>query len=744
VGRLLLAVLAVLAAITLFGFLSIHPHWYPENAWPLIRFTGIYAVCAMTVLVVVPWAFARLCIAVFAIATAVILPLPLLAVSLLLLSAWCLGRLLGLTSVMAVLAGLAVYLCAMSVVARLPVNYAGVYVAVLLAPIALCGASLLRVSASPRLSSAPALQPWAFAVLVWTLAIHWFGVLKPENGADALSMHLAIPLDIAAHHVLTYDPARWLWAVMPMGADFLWSIVYVLGGEFATHLLNFAFLILLLALMYQLLRPYLAPAASLLLLAAFASTPLVLWVTGTLMVEVPLAAMLLGAVAAIQRRHFYAAALLAGAAIATKFGALVMVALMIPLAISMRAPIGSAALLLACAAPPYVIAWIKTGNPLFPFLNQRFPSALLAHNFVVRDLRFHEPFTWHTLYDLCIRTNRYCELADGTFGFQHLALIPLALCALLLPKRRAFAAIACASSLIILLTEPNARYIFSALPMFYIAMAPLLARDRLFRTATLAFLALCLAANATTLQSIYYRLYPPFTGAQRTRWIDVAVPIRSVIDHFNRDHRGQSILLAEDSFHAGLTGDVYENHWHQETIRDAIRSAPDLAAIRRLLDQWRVQYVIERRAKAGEHTLPIPLQNLLANCGLPEYVMREFFLARLERDCEGPAVPSAIPRPGVTAGPGTYDDFSPYILYRGGWQHDDIFPKAFAGTASYNDVPGSVLAFAFYGSEVDLTFARAPNRGIAASAILWTSTPLISTGRTTTATCSATPAHTCS
>jgi len=716
VGRLLLVALAVLAGITVYGFFSIHPRWYPENAWPLIRFTGIYAVCAMTVLILVPWAFARLCAALFVILTVAVIPWALLAVGLLLLSAWCLGRMLGLTAVLAVLAGLAVYLCAMSIVARLPVNYAWAYVAVLAVPIAI----KRRESLQLRLPSLD-LEGWggraAFAVLIWTLAIHWFGVLKPESGADALSMHLAIPMDIAAHHVLTYEPARWLWAVMPMGADFLWSIVYVLGGEFAAHLLTFAFLILLLALMYELMREWISTPVCLLLLALLASTPLALWVTSTLMVEVPLAAMLLGAVAGVNRRQFYAAALLAGAAIATKFGALVVVGLMLPFAVAMRVPPASAALMLACAAPPYLIAWFKTGNPLFPFLNRQFPSSLLAHDYVVKDLRFLEPFTWHTLYDLIFRTNRYCELSDGTFGFQHLAIIVLALPALLLPGRLAFAAIAAAFTLVILLTEPNARYVFSALPLLYIGLAALLERDLLFRRAAMAFFVLCIAANACVLQSVYFRLYPPFTSAQRAKWIDEAVPIRSVINRFNREHLGQPILLAEDSFHAGLLGDIYENHWHQAGVRAEILRSADARDVHRLLDRWRVQYVIERRRKAGEHSLPIPLHTLLANCGVPEYVMREFFLARLESGCEGPTLPRAVPRPGVTAGQGTYDDFSPYILYRGDWSHDDIFPKSFAATSSYSDQPGSVLAFAFYGSEVDLTFSRAPNRGIAAVSI---------------------------
>ena len=32
-------------------------------------------------------------------------------------------------------------------------------------------------------------------------------MLKPEASADGLAMHLAIPANIAANHMLTFDPA---------------------------------------------------------------------------------------------------------------------------------------------------------------------------------------------------------------------------------------------------------------------------------------------------------------------------------------------------------------------------------------------------------------------------------------------------------------------------------------------------------------------------------------------------------
>src|SRR5437764_1430936 len=84
-------------------------------------------------------------------------------------------------------------------------------------------------------------------------------------------------------------------------------------------------------------------------------------------------------------------------------GSLAVVAVGLPLAIlevwrhrtMRRAWLAASVILLASAAPPYAIAWAKTGNPSFPFFNQLFHSPLLASQFVLRDARFHEPLTWH-------------------------------------------------------------------------------------------------------------------------------------------------------------------------------------------------------------------------------------------------------------------------------------------------------------------------------------------------------------
>ena len=677
-------------------------------------------------------------------------PIAFLSVIFFLLSAWSLGDLIvGRTprsaadapvGLLSLLTGIAVYIFLMPFAARLPVNYPWVYAGVLALPI------LANRSARPLANfAAVQLRSWGerlgCAAFLFVLITHWFAMLKPEASADGLAMHLAIPANIAANHMLTFDPARYLWAVMPMGADFTYAIVYLLGGEMAARLLNFAILLVLLGLLHAAVRRWVSPGVAWLLVTLFATTPMVQLVTGSLFVENLLAAFLLGMMTALwrfgesgERRSLYLAAALGGTAMAIKFGA---IAILAPALVCAAAEVWrrrkqtgarwalAAGLLLLAAAPPYAIAWIKTGNPVFPFANDRFHSRQLDPKAGFRDGRFADPLTWKTPYDLTFRTTRYYEGQYGSFGFQYLVLAPLALLALLVaPRRQAVIAAVVASSAILLIlgTEPNARYLYSALPLLFVPLAALLgwaaAHQRLLARSLLAFAIACAAINVYFLPaSSYYHkdFYGPFTPRQREAYVGVTAPIRNVIAWFNRAHPQAAVLLTQDSDIAGLGGDVYENHWHQYNILDQIRRAPDVPGLRALLDQWKVRYLIARKPTASHYARPLALRELLDQCTIAEYAFGEFYVARLEPVCRAGAT---LPvEPVLTAKPGIYDDFDPSILLRGDWERADEFEQAFRHTVTFTDIPGAEIRFAFEGSELTYVFTRAANRGIAAVTI---------------------------
>ena len=284
------------------------------------------------------------------------------------------------------------------------------------------------------------------------------------------------------------------------------------------------------------------------------------------------------------------------------------------------------------------------------------------------------------------------------------------------------AVVSITAMLMILGTEPNARYLYPALPLLCIPLAALLgwagAHQRVLARALVGVAVVTGAINVYFLPaSSYYHkdFFGPFTNAQREAYLGVTAPMRVVIAWFNRAHPRAAVLLTQSSDIAGLDGDVYENHWHQYNTQEALRRDASIKDVRRTLDGWKVRYLIARKPTVTEYARPLALREFLDQCTVAEYAFREFYVARSEPVCR--TAPDATLDPVLTATPGTYDDFDPSILLRGDWERSDRFAEAMDHTISYTDVAGAEVRFAFQGRALEYVFTRAENRGIAAVTI---------------------------
>ena len=208
------------------------------------------------------------------------------------------------------LAGLGFWAFAMGLLTQVPLHYPAVY----------AGAALFvliwrrsEFVGSSRKESCEAIRPsigsgsvhayLGRSLFAFVLLTHWFAVIKPEVSADGLSMHLAIAADFSAHHAFTFDFRQFVWALMPMGADYCYAIAHVLGGEYAARLLNFVMLISIARLIYIQSRVWVSPANAFLTIAVFVSGSMVQLVTGSMLVENFIAAMALGSAVALWRFH---------------------------------------------------------------------------------------------------------------------------------------------------------------------------------------------------------------------------------------------------------------------------------------------------------------------------------------------------------------------------------------------------------------------------------------------------------
>ncbi len=291
-----------------------------------------------------------------------------------------------------------------------------------------------------------------------------------------------------------------------------------------------------------------------------------------------------------------------------------------------------------------------TRNPVFPFLNTRFPSPLLEHGIEFRNNQFTQPLSWYTLFDLTFHTNRYIEGLPGAFGFQYLLLIPFALLALFAARSygaRIASAIALAGGLAIFASQPYARYLYPALPLLTLPAAALAARfaprrPRLYGAilgaAAVALIGLDL--YFTPASGWYHKdFYAPaiFRSGGRETVLRQGVPLRDVTMRFRQAHTpadGRVLLLVEQDL-ADAGAGAYEYHWHQYAIWKQIANAETVTAQRDLFARLGIRYFISRQPGPDDDLLsPSSLAEFLANCSLPLIRDGRFFAAQIAPECE--------------------------------------------------------------------------------------------------------------
>ena len=741
-----------LVAVSAYGFsaegLFAQPVWDWTGLQRLLLFVAVFAGFFLAIVAWRPgWVAPLSFLAALVYTAATAGPLALLAVLFFLFSCFALGRLLlgrhaetALDDLLALLAGASVYVWLVGLAVHLPVNYPTIYLAGLAVPILLrprntaaclrrC-ASLFRPVALGRRSEYALL-----AIALFVLAAHWLAALKPEVSADGLAMHLVAPSSVAVHHQWGFDFRNLAWAVMPMNADWGNTAVYLLGGEYAARLLNFSLLGLLVALLYLAARRWLAVGPALLVVALFASSPIVQLETGALLAENLWAALVLGGVLALWRYResgaaawLWAAAALAGAAVATKYGALAMV---VPVAVfalvevwrRRRAGAVTGGLLaLACffafAAPPYVTAYLKTGNPVFPFLNAVFKSPYFDSTASLVDPRFTSSLGLDALYQLTFASHRFLESQDGALGFHYLLLVPLSL--VLLRREWPYLgwvalAVSAAAFAFTFPFQAYLRYLYPALPLLMIPIALMLARlpalDRRFNRAV------WVAALAALLVNIYFLpasnwyhkdfcLNPLRWREEAQRYIDYHAPRRKLVEYLNRTHPGAPVLFVESNQIAGLNGPAYSTFWHSEAFLQRLRTAGSALDCLRLMSDLGIRFFVVPAQESGVVISYVPLEAFLDQFVVPEHAHRGVHVGRLRE----------APRPTVVmppAGAGSYDDTSPQISYSGPWMRGTGFPRAAGGSITHTNTPGATFRLAFTGTRVTYVYTKAFNRGMA-------------------------------
>ncbi len=586
-------------------------------------------------------------LAVLIVATALFLPGTVLTVGWLLADAWLIGdallrRLPGRMQDaeqpdvgIAMLAGLALVIGAMSVCGAFRIHYEAVYAVLLAVPVLFALPALPRyVSRASTALREPAVTSMAerawLALLGVVLVLHLFAAAKPEVGFDAHTMHLQFARLLAATHAWHYDVTRYAWAAMPLGADWMFAAAYLLGGEASVRLVNAAFGILAGYLLYRLARRAAPRLPSLVSVTLFASAPLAFLVTGLLYSETLWCAFVIGTLLAAlewmetrSQATLCALCLLAAGALQSKAISLLwLVPLALVLIVASRGAVlrvhGTRARTVIAVAVvigiwPYLNAWWRTGNPVFPFLNALFRSPLFEAARSFDNAAYRQPLVPWTPYELVLDSGRFIEGATGAPGFHWLLLFPVIAVAFVLRRRTGMqwlcVGVAAVFFVAVYLQQAYLRYLLPALLVAAAAGAWALADlpdGRARRIIVGVAGALLIALNLRFMYTGSWtnaELCPAcaFDAAARKQYVVHYAPLSLVSEWLNANLPDARVgfFTLHDPSPAGYTGYSRSVHWHDTAVSQAFahaRNADDILAIARA---WGLTHVVVHAVPAA-------------------------------------------------------------------------------------------------------------------------------------------------
>ncbi|TMG95405.1 MAG: hypothetical protein E6H73_05450 [Betaproteobacteria bacterium] len=543
------------------------------------------------------------------------------------------------------LIGLCAWIGVMSITASMKFHYAPVYVVALLVPLGVWWRQALSVLSSlrqallrPAAATRGTKRAW-ITLLLTLLVLHLFIVAKPEVGYDANAMHLQFARLFAEYHRWRFDVTRYAWAVMPLGADYAFAAAYILGGESTTRLLNLCFGGLSCLIAYQLICRYARREIALLSVCLFASTPLAFLETSTLFVENLWIAFLLGALLLaldyMTRRSattLAAFAILCAGAMQTKLIGLIWVVplvLYLGYLVSRRKGAGlhvvnRRALLLILAATllaawPYANAWMRTGNPVFPFFNGLFRSPYFDSGSSFNNPLYVVPLRPWSIYELFFSSGRFIEGREGAAGFHWLLLLAVVLLAFL--RRRPLAQWLCLAlaALFFVAVFPQQAYLRYLLPvLLLITVLGGWALSDLSWTRS-ARVALLVVGGMLCLLNLQFMFAGSWTNEKlclscsldsqaRADYIDTFLPDRAVAAYLNDTLPNARIgfFTLNASGASGYIGYSRAANWHDDEVFRALvtaNSAEDVLAIAR---RYELTHAVFLEPSAEGDNPPIP------------------------------------------------------------------------------------------------------------------------------------------
>jgi len=446
--------------------------------------------------------------------------------------------------------------------------------------------------------SSPSCALFAVTVTGVAATCAWF----PAIFFDAMSYHLTLPVQLARFGYYQMNAGTNVWALAPWASDVAHGIAWVVAGGEATGTVGLLWFVPTLAMVWALAGLLEVPVPLRWIgLALYACTPFVAGLLTTMQTELPTAAALVALALVIQQRAatpdrtlLWVVGALAALLLALKVVNVLFVGpMLIWFLAASRARIAWRFLPLVMvgsgllAASSYVYAYVLTGNPVLPVLNEYFKSTYFPLvNF--HDARWDKPLGWMPLWSLVFHTTRFAEGMNGTGPFVLIALAGSWLCALF-DRRRWGLWLAGGACLVLPLTQIH--YLRYAMPAMAVlvpvmlsgmprALPPRAARIQMAALVGVCVLGLAFLPNSSW--QLRGRALATLLTKGRNHLLEKYAPERLAAEFLAaRDSPGDRVLLtsAGSPFVAAFGGLAYTTSWYDTELRALVARKGVISAI---------------------------------------------------------------------------------------------------------------------------------------------------------------------
>ena len=439
---------------------------------------------------------------------------------------------------------------------------------------------------------------WIFGFLIGVVSFYlYICTVLPDLSHDALSVHLNIPQKIIENAIWKYDISEYIWSLLPLGAEMIFLPTFMLGGENGIRLLTTSFLLATAVQIYSFSRTSnMGKNLSIGFSLVFLTLPVSFYLIGSTFVEPCFTYLLVTAFVMILngRCNWYVIAAISGYACTIRITGFLFAIFFLSLylyqeykTLKVKPFVKLWIIFLVFSSINYIYAYVVSGNPIFPLMNEIFKSDLYSQS------PFYHPFYINkfgifSIELISFMSMKYGEFSsNGTIGLIFSIIIPLSVLMILANFKKWRYEIVLTTGLLIIIFfifyfQAYIRYVYPALILFlfiFIILSTDINHKYLSKfLIIIAIINIIKIPYASTYFPWNYALY--FDSSKVSEYISINRPyakVGSILRDFP-EFKGKKVMLigaAYDPIYYYYPSGTVAYSWHSPRAFDLINQNPD-------------------------------------------------------------------------------------------------------------------------------------------------------------------------